>query len=71
MSLRYVGDGLGLSGFPARDLSNDDLKRLAQKPYVRRRYGGVTAITKALLTTGLYQPAARPADESPSADGKE
>jgi hypothetical protein len=65
MALRYVGDGSGLSGFPARDLTNDDLKRLSRKPYVRHRYGGVPAITKALLSTGLYQPAARPADESP------
>jgi hypothetical protein len=72
MSLRYVGDGIGLSGFPARDLSNADLRRLTAKPYVRRRYGRtVAAITRALLATPLYQAARPAADESPSADGKE
>lgn len=72
-TLRYVGDGTGLSGFPARDLTADDLKRLAKQPYVRRRYGAsVAVITRALLATPLYEQAARSAaDESPSDDGKE
>lgn len=56
MSLRYVGDGAGLSGFPARDLSNDDLKQLVRNPYVRRRYAStVPALVRVLLAVRVNE----------------
>lgn len=78
LKLRYIGDGSGLSGFPARDLSSADLSRLARDPFIRRRYAKhASALARVLCEVRvngvpLYAPAARPAaDESPSADGKE
>jgi hypothetical protein len=73
--LRYVGDGTGLSGFPARDLDLDDLKRLADKPYVQRRYGkSIPALVKALLAARIGEAPiyteVRPAAK-PSSDGEE
>ncbi|MCC6619506.1 MAG: hypothetical protein IT341_10770 [Chloroflexi bacterium] len=68
-ALRYLGDASGqphLSGIPSRDLSADDVSRLAH------RHGLSVRAFVALACRGPFTKAALPAaDESPSADGKE
>lgn len=67
--LRYIGPG-SLTGIPARDLSPDDIERLARSPYIQRRYSGVPATLVTLLAgvqadgRFLYRPL-------PSTDAKE
>lgn len=67
--LTYLGDDSGqphLSGIPSRDLSADDVRRLASL------HGHSVPAFVALACRGPFTEAAPPAaDESPSADGKE
>lgn len=71
-ALHYTGDASGqphISGIPSRDLSPDDVDRVA------KRLGlSVAAFVAVATGGGVFSeaaPATPAADESPSADGKE
>lgn len=65
VSLSYVGGEV--FNVPARDLSEADIARLADDPWVQRRLAkDPESLTEALLASGVYVAAAKAADEQPS-----
>ena len=56
VGLSYVGGAV--NNIPARDLSADELKRLSQDAWVKRRIASnLPALIDALVASGVYQTA--------------
>ena len=48
--LKYIGDGEHITGIPAQDLTDDDIKRIARQSNV-----SASVITEQLINTKLYE----------------